>query len=132
MEGTKPVGIAMEDSLLKSIDSAIERTDFKSRSEFITEAVMYYLSALNVKDLSKVLSPAVESSVRAASHQVENNISGMLYKIAIELDILMHVTAATNEIDDTTLRKLRAMCVQEVNASCGKISFENAYKLQKG
>lgn len=132
MEGTKPVGIAMEDKLLKSIDAALERTDFKSRSEFITEAVMYYLSVLNVNDLSKVLSPAVESSVRAASHQVENNISSMLYKMAIELDMVMHVVAATNEIDEVTLRKLRGMCVQEVNASNGKISFESAYRHQKG
>lgn len=132
MEGTKPVGIAMEDKLLKSIDAALERTDFKSRSEFITEAVMYYLSVLNVNDLSKILSPAVESSVRAASHQVENNISSMLYKMAIELDMVMHVVAATNEIDEVTLRKLRGMCVQEVNASNGRISFESAYHHQKG
>lgn len=132
MSRKKEFGVAMDPKLVTELDKALLDSDFKSRSEIISEAVMFYLATLNTKDISKVLSPAVESSIRAATHESENHISSMLYKMAVELDILMHVTAATNDIDYATLRKLRGMCVKEVNSSTGKISFESAYRIQKG
>lgn len=125
------VGICMTEDVLKIIDSAIKKTDFKSRSEFISEAIMWYLAKLNANDISKVLSPAVESTIRSASQKCEKNITTELYRYAIEIDIISHVIAKSNGIDDETMRKLREMCKKEVEYLSGKVSFENAYRVQK-
>lgn len=125
------VGICMTEDVLKIIDSAIKKTDFKSRSEFISEAIMWYLAKINANDISKVLLPAVESTIRSASQKCEKNITTELYRYAIEIDIISHVIAKSNGIDDETMRKLREMCKKEVEYLSGKVSFENAYRVQK-
>ena len=41
-------------------------------------------------------------------------------------------TAANSEIDEETLVKLRGLCVDEVKRIRGAVSFDDAYKFQKG
>ena len=128
----KPIGVSMNTKLLNAIDSAMPKVDAISRSEFICKAVEYYLAALNVKDISNILSPAVESSIRSSVRLSEMNISRMLFKLAVEMDMMMHVTAATNEIDETTLKELRENCEYDVKTTIGTINFDNAVRIQKG
>lgn len=128
----KPIGVSMNTKLLNAIDSAMPKVDAVSRSQFICKAVEYYLASLNVKDISNILSPAVESSIRASVRLSEMNISRMLFKLAVEMDMMMHVTAATNEIDETTLKELRENCEYDVKTTIGTINFDKAVRIQKG
>lgn len=128
----KPIGVSMNTKLLNAIDSAMPKVDAVSRSQFICKAVEYYLAALNVKDIANILSPAVESSIRASVRLSEMNISSILFKLAVETDMMMHITAATNEIDKGTLKDLREMCVEEVKSTIGRINFDSAVRTQKG
>lgn len=128
----KPIGVSMNTKLLNAIDSAMPKVDAISKSQFICKAVEYYLAALNVKDISNILSPAVESSIRASVRLSEMNISRMLFKLAVEMDMMMHVTAATNEIDETTLKELRENCEYDVKTTIGTINFDKAVRIQKG
>ena len=128
----KPIGVSMNTKLLNAIDSAMPKVDAVSRSQFICKAVEYYLAALNVKDISNILSPAVESSIRASVRLSEMNISRMLFKLAVEMDMMMHVTAATNEIDKATLKELRENCEYDVKTTIGTINFDKAVRIQKG
>ena len=128
----KPIGVSMNTKLLNAIDSAMPKVDAISRSQFICKAFEYYLAALNVKDISNILSPSVESSIRASVRLSEMNISSILFKLAVETDMMMHVTAATNEIDKGTLKDLREMCVEEVKSTIGRINFDSAVRTQKG
>ena len=55
MSRKKEFGVAMDPKLVTELDKALLDSDFKSRSEIISEAVMFYLATLNTKDISKVL-----------------------------------------------------------------------------
>jgi hypothetical protein len=46
--------------------------------------------------------------------------------------MVLHVTAATNQIDEDTLARLRGMCVDEVKRLRGSVRLENAVKFQNG
>lgn len=56
----------------------------------------------------------------------------LLFKIAVELCMMLHVTAATNEIDTDTLSRLRGLCVEEVKRLRGAVRLEGAVKFQNG
>lgn len=56
----------------------------------------------------------------------------LLYKQAVELDMVMNIIANDTDIDESQLQKLRAKSVRDVNRTNGKISFDNALKFQKG
>lgn len=46
--------------------------------------------------------------------------------------MMLHVTAATNEIDLDTLSRLRGLCVEEVKRLRGAVRLEDAVKFQNG
>lgn len=45
---------------------------------------------------------------------LEDRMASLLFKIAVELCMVLHVTAAANQIDEDTLSRLRGLCVEEV------------------
>ena len=59
------------------------------------------------------------------SHRME------VLQIAVELGAVTHMLAAVHEIDDDTMIKLRAMCIDEVKRINGVINFEKAVRYQR-
>ena len=59
-------------------------------------------------------------------------MANLLFKMAVELSMMLHVTAAANAIDETSLTRLRGLCVEEVKRLHGAIRMEDAVRFQKG
>ena len=57
------MGVYISKKLQDRVDHAIPKTDARSRSEFITDALELYLAWLDSYDYSKVLTPALESVI---------------------------------------------------------------------
>ena len=104
----------------------------KSQSEFIEKAIIFYNGYLSAEDNKKYLPNVVVSSMRGIVQDSENRIARVLYKMAVELAITMNVLAAKEDVDDITLARLRARCVDEVKKTNGSIRFDDAVKFQKG
>ena len=83
-------------------------------------------------DKSDYLPHIVVSTMQGTMDAFEDRIAGLLFKMAVELSMLLHVTAATNEIDEETLSRLRGMCVAEVKRLRGSVRMEDAVKYQNG
>ena len=123
---SKRIGLYIGKDLLKACDNAIAQTNATSRSEFISNAIEFYIAWLNSKNISKVLTPALESVISSKILDTEDRIAG------VELAMLMHVVAATNDITEDQLRDLRKICVDEVKRNSGKYKFDDAVRFQKG
>lgn len=104
----------------------------KSPSEFIEKAILFYAGYLTANDYRGYFPNVIVSTIRGNLDSLENRMASLLFKMAVELSMVLHVTAATNEIDDTTLSRLRGMCVEEVKRLHGSVSMEDAVKFQKG
>lgn len=109
----------------------MKKTGARSRSDFIAEALEFYMAWLHSEETSKVLTPALESVISGRIGDTENRIARVLFKQSVELAMLMHVVAATHAVRPEDLESLRKMCVGEVSKINGKFSFEDAVKLQK-
>ena len=73
-------GIYIDRNLLARCDENISRTNASSRSEFISDAIEMYLSWLNSKETSKILTPALESVIGGKIATTENHIARVLFK----------------------------------------------------
>ena len=62
----------------------------------------------------------------------ENRISRLLFKLAVEQDMVMNVLAAGMEIPDEQLKALPGRCVQDVKKTSGSISLDDAVCYQRG
>lgn len=128
---TVRTGISISRELLNRTDEAMKKTGARSRSDFIAEALDFYMAWLHSEETSKVLTPALESVISGRIGDTENRIARVLFKQSVELAMLMHVVAATHAVRPEDLDNLRKMCVGEVSKINGKFSFEDAVKLQK-
>ncbi len=117
---------------LKKVEKNYRDDDCKSRSEFIEKAILFYAGYLTANDYRGYFPNVIVSTLKGSLDSLENRMASLLFKMAVELSMVLHVTAANNEIDDATLSRLRGMCVEEVKRLHGSVSMENAVKFQKG
>ena len=114
------------------VKAAIPLSNCRSQNEFVEQALNHYCACLQAQDSSSILAPALVNAVQAVVQNSENHISRLLFKLAVEVDMLMHVLASGMEIDPAVLDKLRVRCVHEVKATNGSISFKDAVSYQNG
>ena len=89
------------------------------------------------------LKPETMEKVRTASAQndcgslsefivaeSDHRHASMLFKLSVEMAMLMNIVAATQEIDKLTLERLRGECVKEVKRLNGTFSMEDAVNWQ--
>ena len=124
-------GLYTETDTLEKINQSLETANCRTRNEFINKAIDFYLTYLNGKEYTDILTPAFESVIGAKIQDTENRLARVLFKQGVELAMLMNVIAGTNEIDEHTLAALRKHCVNEVSRLSGRYSFDDAVKLQK-
>ena len=88
----------------------------------------YLVSNQSTDYLSKILLGAIQGTLR----ETENRLSANLFRLSIEMSMMMNILAAGLEISDEDLKKLRGRCVAEVKRNKGRINMEDAVKYQMG
>ncbi len=121
-----------ERSLLKISDSYLKAANCRSRNEFINQALRHYIAFLQKEKDNEFLTPALESVLSGMIGDTENRLARILFKLAVEMSMLMHISASQFEIDEQEVERLKKYCVDEVSRLNGKISFENAHRHQNG
>ena len=116
---------------LRNVEKYYKGDNCKSQSEFIEKAINFYLGYLNEENNINYISPMITETVKATIKGTEQRLARLLFKVAVELGKLSHILAAANEIEDETLSKLHAMCVEEVRRINGIIDAEDTIKYQK-
>ena len=100
--------------------------------EFMEKAIRFYVGYLSGNEAGEYLPQALVDAFRATLRDSENHISRLLFKLAVEVDILMHVLASAVEIDPAILDKLRGVCVREIKKSNGMVRLEDVVLYQQG
>lgn len=103
----------------------------KSQSEFIEKAIKFYVGYLDEEKSVNYISPMITETVKAQIKGTEQRLARLIFKVAVELGKLSHMTAVMNDVDEETLKSLHAMCVTEVRKINGIIDYEDAVEYQK-
>ena len=94
-----------------------------SKNEFIEDAINYYADALALKD-NTLLPRAVKSVIDGRLGQFEEHMAYLLFKQAVETDMVATLNAAAYDWNDDALHRLRRDSVRNVKETNGRISFE--------
>lgn len=117
-----------EEKILKNY----EADNCKSPSEFIEKAILFYCGYLASTEYRAYLPGVIVSTMQGSLDSLEDRMASLLFKIAVELCMVLHVTAAANQIDEDTLSRLRGLCVEEVKRLRGAVRLEDAVRFQNG
>ena len=125
-------GFYIEKEVLEMADSLLPAANVRSRNEFVTEALKFYCGYLNSGKAENYLLQSLSSVLTSTVQDTENRICRLLFKLAVEQDMVMNVLAAGMEIPDEQLKALRGRCVQDVKKTSGSISLDDAVRYQRG
>jgi len=108
------------------------RDNCKTQNEFIEKAIRFYAGYVSGQEAASYLPPALVSVLRGIIRDTENRICRLMFKLAVELDMVMNVLAYGMEISDDTLHDLRGHCVQNVKKTNGSVTLDRAVEFQRG
>ena len=117
---------------LERVEKLYREDGCKSRSEFVEKAINFYCGYLTAENYREYFPSVIVSTVKGSLDSFENRMASLLFKTAVELSMMLHMTAANYDIDEEMLSRLRGMCVKEVKRLHGTVSLDDAVKFQKG
>ena len=116
----------------RKIKAAMPRANCRSQNEFMEKAVRFYCDYLAAEDVADFLPPIFVHAMRGTIQTIENRIARLLFKLTVEISMMMHVLAEGLEINASRLDDLRWRCVQEIKKVNGTISFEDTLAKNQG
>ena len=96
----------------------------RSLTAFIERAVDFYLDYLSANDVGLFLPTSLKSYVDGRLGQMENRMSSLLYKQAVEQDMVAGILADAYQFSKEDLRRRRAESINNVKTRNGRISLD--------
>lgn len=117
---------------VKTVDDMFRQADCRSRSEFIEQAIRYYVGYLTANDDTSYLPIAMLSTMKSIVAESENRISRIIFKVAVELGMIQNAFAYSHQdITEESLAQLRKAVEYEVKCTNGMLTLEDAVEWQK-
>lgn len=131
-ENKKKFALWIHPSAMEKVERLYQLDNCRSKSEFIEKAINFYCGYLTAENYKEYFPEVIVSTVQGSLDGFENRMASLIFKYAVELAMMMHVTAASFQVDEETLSRLRGKCVNDVKRLNGRITFDDAVKYQKG
>ncbi len=117
---------------LEAVNDMFKRAGCRSRSQFVEQAIRYYVGYLMADDDTSYLPNAILSNMKGIMAEAENKFSHALYKVAVELGMIQNAFAWSNKgISKVNMDALRREVEYEVKRVNGTITLEDAVEWQK-
>ncbi len=96
----------------------------RSLTAFIENAVDFYLDYLSANNAGLFLPASIKSCLDGRLGQLEDRLSSLAFKQAVEQDMVAGILADVYQFSDEDLRRRRAESVQNVKKTNGRVSLE--------
>ena len=131
-ESKRKFALWVKESTLDLAKKRYKADNCSSQSEFIEKAILFYTGYLSAEDNRAYLPSVIVSTMKGIVAESENKQGRALFKLAVEMAIMMNLIAAKSDVDELMLERLRGACVAEVKRLNGNFTFEDALNWQKG
>ena len=122
----------LEPSLVGEMESMLTEANATSKGDFVRQAIKFYMAYLRQEKSIDFLSPLLARTIKSEVESVEQNISKMLFKLAVEQGKIANMIASEYDIPDANMEQLHKSCASRVAETNGIISFQDAYDYQHG
>lgn len=107
-----------------------EKDNCSSMSEYICKAIHHYSGYLANDKNPNYLPSIVVSTLKSIIKDSDNRQNRNLFRIAVELSMVMNILAAQEGISEIALDRLRGDCIAEVKKINGVLSMDTAVEWQ--
>ena len=124
-DSMKTKGIRMSDEQWFLCIEKSQELGKESPSEFVREAIDFYMEWLNLDQKKKFLTPELESVMRAMVHDSEDRISRLLFKNAVELNLLTRLIYHDFNYKPEEVQAIRSEAIRLVGDTNGSLNFDH-------
>ena len=126
MEEYKKVTISFTKDQLEKMDEIMSKEQGYTRSSLVREAVDNYLGYRAQKENISYLSPIISQNIKLVLGRFEENLSEMLFKLAVEVSKSNILSARNSDLNDYALNYLNDISEQLVAEHNGVLDLEKA------
>ena len=102
-----------------------------SRSEFVENALRFYIGYLNTKNAGCFLPEALSAMLTGTLDNFAGRMGSLLFKQGVDLNVLGQIIAYDTDIDEGEYQRLRGRAIRDMKRTNGRISFKDALDFQK-
>ena len=113
----------MTDETATKIERWYQEDNCRSKNEFIEKAVNCYVDTLAAGE-STTLPRVVQSAIDNRLKLFEDRISSLLYKQAVEMDMMTSLVLQSLNVSEEVLRQERAKSIAVVKKTNGQLRME--------
>ena len=128
--GKKRFSIYIPEATIDMAKKWYEADNCGSVSEYVRRAIEFYSGYVASEHNPSYLPRIVISTLKNIIRDSENRQCTQLYRVAVELAVLMNVIAASNGFSGEDVRKLRESCEEQVKRINGTIRLDDAIRWQ--
>ena len=114
-------GIRMPDEQWKMCQEMSEELGYRYPSDFIRDAIDFYVEWKKSKSAEKFLTPALESVVRGIVKDSEDRTARLLFKMVVDINLITRIICREFDYSESDLRRLRQESVRIVSDTNGTI-----------
>ena len=102
-----------------------------SRSEFVMNALKFYVGYLNTKNASAFLPEVLSATLTGTLDGFAGRISSLLFKQGVDINLMAQIIAYDTDIDEGAYERLRGKAIRDMKRTNGRISFKDVLDFQK-
>ncbi len=113
----------LSNNLREELASRFREDGSRSQTDFVENALKFYLDYLAAKKSSDYLPIAISSCIEGRLGMFEDRMSALLFRLAVETDMTARILNDQLELPEEYLRKCRTDSVLAVKKTNGRLSF---------
>ena len=124
MSDREKLAVRLEPELRERLERCYTMDGSRSRREYIENAIRFYTDYQEVQDAQSLLPKEIATAIDGRLGKLEDRMASLMFKHSVELDMVCGLLSSVFEIDEESLRRLRAESVKNVKQTNGRISLE--------
>ena len=124
-------GFWISEDLDEKVDIYLRLDNCASRSEFVENALRFYIGYLNTKNAGGFLPEALSAMLTGTLDNFAGRMGSLLFKQGVDLNVLGQIIAYDTDIDEGEYQRLRGRAIRDMKRTNGRISFKDALDFQK-
>ena len=124
MSEREKLAVRLEPELRERLERCYTMDGSRSRREYIENAIRFYTDYQELQGTQSLLPKEIATALDGRLGMLEDRMASLLFKHSVELDMVGSLLSSAFEIDEESLRRLRAESVRNVKQTNGRISLE--------
>ena len=114
-------GIRMPEEQWEMCQEKSKELGYHNPSEFVRDAIDFYVEWTNRESSEKFLTPALESVIRGIVKDSEDRISRLLFKLSVDVDMLARITYHDHDYSFDEWKNVREDSIRRVSDTNGTL-----------